>query len=395
MNNILNGLTVVDFTQVAAGPVCTMMLADRGADVIKVETPSGDLGRQLGPPWQNGQGVIYLSLNRNKRSIVLDLKDANDREIAQQLISRADILVESFRPGVMERLGLDYQSVQKLKPDLIYCSISAYGQEGASRDKPGVDGIIQAVSGLMSVTGAANSDPSKVQAPIIDMVTGFLGTLAIMDALYARERTGEGQWLDISMYACALQLQQTGLASYLSSSEIPQPCGSGAPYSAPNEAYPTKDGWLMVAAYHEQRWGKFCRLLELDSLVDDARFKSSTDRVLNRDALFEHVSAAMRKKTTHEWIKLFEAEDIICGPVANYRDVTTSEQFKSSKPLVQIDHPEAGPVQVVGPLRTSASHKQQTTGAKPPPRLGEHTSEILAELSASRKACSEGSGSNH
>jgi crotonobetainyl-CoA:carnitine CoA-transferase CaiB-like acyl-CoA transferase len=383
MNDTLAGLRVVDFTQVAAGPTCTMMLADRGADVVKVEAPTGDLGRQLGPPWKNGHGVVYLSLNRNKRSIMLDLKLAKDLEVAKRLVAGADIVVESFRPGVMERLGLGYQAMRELKPNLIYCSISAYGQNGASRDKPGVDGIIQAVSGLMSVTGFASGEPSKVQAPVIDMVTGFLGTLAIMDALRVHDRTGEGQWLDVSMYASAMQLQQTAVASYLASGEVPVPCGSAAPYAAPNEAYPTQDGWIMVAAYHDQRWRAFCRILGLESMLADQRFATSNDRVMHRSALSEIVAVAMKQKTTAAWIAKFESADIICAPVANYADVTTSAQFSSSDPLVRFNHAEAGEIDVIGPMRTCISADQPARATKAPPCLGEHTSEVLAELAAS------------
>jgi crotonobetainyl-CoA:carnitine CoA-transferase CaiB-like acyl-CoA transferase len=380
MNDTLSGLRVVDFTQVAAGPTCTMMLADRGADVVKVEAPTGDLGRQLGPPWKNGQGVVFLSLNRNKRSIMLDLKQEKDLEVAKRMVAQADIVVESFRPGVMERLGLGYRAMRELKSDLIYCSISAYGQNGASRDRPGVDGIVQAVSGLMSVTGFVDGPPSKVQAPVIDMVTGFLGTLAILDALRVRERTGEGQWLDVSMYASAMQLQQTSLASYLASGEVPVPCGSGAPYAAPNEAYPTQDGWIMVAAYHDQRWRAFCRILGLESLLEDQRFGTSTERVVNRDALSDVVSVAMKQKTTTAWITEFEQADIICAPVANYADVTKSAQFIGSAPTVRFNHPDAGDIEVIGPMRTSISANQPARETTPPPRAGEHTSEVLAEL---------------
>jgi crotonobetainyl-CoA:carnitine CoA-transferase CaiB-like acyl-CoA transferase len=382
MNDSLSGLRVIDFTQVAAGPTCTMMLADRGADVIKIEAPTGDLCRQLGPPWINGESVVYLSLNRNKRSVVLDLKQQQNVEVARQLVAQADIVVESFRPGVMERLGLGYQAMRELKPDLLYCSISAYGQTGPSREKPGVDGIIQAVSGLMSITGTASGEPTKVQAPVVDMVTGFMSTIAILDALRMRDRTGQGQWLDISMYASAMQLQQTALASYLASGEVPVPCGSGAPYAAPNEAYPTKDGWIMVAAYHEQRWRAFCRLLDLDSLPQDIRFSSLSSRVQYRDDLFDIVAVPLKQKTTAEWIAEFEQADIICAPVANYADLTRSAQFVRSSPTVRFTHPAAGEVDVIGPMRTSLSADQPVPAIRPPPRLGEHTREVLAEVLA-------------
>ncbi len=382
MQATLKGMRIIDFSQVAAGPTCTMMLADRGADVIKVEAPTGDLGRQLGPPWQNGQSVIFMALNRNKRSIVLDLKTPEGVESAKQLIAQSDIVVESFRPGVMDRLGLGYDVARQLKSDLIYCSISAYGQHGVSKEKPGVDGIVQAVSGLMSVCGFPDGEPSKVQAPVIDMTTGFLATIAIQDALLHRAATGEGQWLDVSMFASSIQLQQVSLASYFSTNEVPVPCGSGAPYSAPNEAYPAKDGWVMVAAYHPQRWQAFCRLLGQEALIEDARFKSPTDRVMNRQELSALIAPVMRTRTTQEWISMLELADIICAPVADYADVTASALFNEGQFTTKFDHADAGELEVIAPFHPSAHGCKPVAQVKAPPRLGEDTQEILEHLAS-------------
>ena len=381
MQQVLKGFRVVDFTQIAAGPVCTMMLGDRGADVIKIEAPAGELGRQLGPPWQNGQSVIFMALNRNKRSVVLDLKSDEGLQAAKQLISTADILVESFRPGVMRRLGLDYESARSLNPKVIYCSISAYGQHSPDAQKAGVDGIVQAVSGLMSVCGVPGSEPSKVQPPVIDVSTGILATLAVQDAILHRQLTGEGQWLDISMYESALQLQQTSLASYFSSKEVPEPCGSGAPYSAPNEAYPTSDGWVMVAAYHPKRWQAFCRLLALQQYENDPRFATSTDRVGNRSEMNALVASAMRQKSTQEWLGLFEEADILCAPVANYADVAASAAFVEGGYKKSFLHAEAGQIDVIRPYLPMAGVKK-TVQISPAPSLGEHTQEVLNEFAA-------------
>ncbi|CAM5404787.1 CaiB/BaiF CoA transferase family protein [Eoetvoesiella caeni] len=381
MKGTLAGMRVVDFSQVAAGPTCTMMLADRGADVIKIEAPTGDLGRQLGPPWQNGQSVIYMALNRNKRSVMLDLKTDAGIQAAMQLIVDADIVVESFRPGVMQRLGLDYETVRPLNPKLIYCSISAYGQHSPDAGKPGVDGIVQAVSGLMSVCGVAGGEPSKVQAPVIDMTTGILATLAVHDALLHRNATGEGQWLDVSMYESALQLQQTSLASYFSDREVPQPCGSGAPYSAPNEAYPTQDGWIMIAAYHPKRWHAFCQLLGLQEFENDARFHTSNNRVQNRLELAEIVAPAMQRKTTKEWLPIFEASDIICAPVANYDDVVASPTFAEGQYTESFIQKDAGRIEFIRPYSAGVVAQRGGGGVRPAPALGEHTEEILSGLS--------------
>jgi crotonobetainyl-CoA:carnitine CoA-transferase CaiB-like acyl-CoA transferase len=235
LSDALKGVRVVDFTQVVAGPTCTMMLADMGADVIKIEAPSGDLCRAL-PPFANGESVPFLSLNRNKRSVVLDLKDAAQVEMAAQLIADSDVVVECFRPGVMKRLGLDFDAMKERNPRLIYCAVTAYGQNGPGKDLPGVDGIVQAVSGLMSVTGMPDAEPCKVQVPVVDVVTGYLSTIAIMGALAQRSRSGAGQFLDISMFGSSIALQQLSFASYFHDHEVPQRTGSAAPYSTPNEA---------------------------------------------------------------------------------------------------------------------------------------------------------------
>ncbi|WP_449393288.1 CaiB/BaiF CoA transferase family protein [Eoetvoesiella caeni] len=377
-------MRVVDFSQVAAGPTCTMMLADRGADVIKIEAPTGDLCRQLGPPWQNGESVIYMALNRNKRSVVLDLKTEAGIQAAMQLTADADIVVESFRPGVMRRLGLDYETVRQLNPKLIYCSISAYGQYSPDAGKPGVDGIVQAVSGLMSVCGVPGGEPSKVQAPVVDMTTGILATLAVQDAVLHLQATGEGQWLDVSMYESALQLQQTSLASYFSDRKVPQPCGSGAPYSAPNEAYPTRDGWIMIAAYHPKRWHVFCELLDLQEYKNDARFSTSSDRVENRRDLAEIITSVMQSKTTKEWLPIFEEADIICAPVADYADLVASPAFTAGGYTASFQHKNAGHVEFVRPY-APAIENQPVVPIKPAPSLGEHTEEVLSALPMARQ----------
>lgn len=371
----LDSLLVIDFTQIAAGPVCTMMLADRGADVVKVEAPGGDLGRTLGPPFVEGHGAIFMSLNRNKRSIVLDLKSEEGLDIARKLIAAADIVVESFRPGVMAKFGLDYANVSSANPKLIYCSISAFGQQGPMSGKPGVDGIVQGTSGLMSVTGAADGVPAKVQAPIVDMTTGFLAATAILDALMARQKSGRGVQLDVSMYAAGIQLQQTAFASYLSSGDLPRPCGSAAPYSAPNEAFPTADGWVVIAAYQPKRWSALCRILETTHIEKDERFSTSDLRVANRKAMFEAISERTLRWSAIDLLSALESADIICGAVNTYAEVVASQPFHSM--VDEFDHPEAGRVQVVGPLNTGWSGAYRSKPAMPAPLLGEHTDEII------------------
>jgi crotonobetainyl-CoA:carnitine CoA-transferase CaiB-like acyl-CoA transferase len=373
----LAGLRVVDFTQVAAGPSCTMMLEDRGADVIKIEPPRGDLGRELGPPWLDGHSVIHLAQNRNKRGMLLDLKKDSDVEFARELVRNADILVESFRPGVMERLGLGAGALMEINPGLVYCSISAYGQHGADREKPGVDGAVQAVSGFMSTTGFPDGPPMKVQAPVIDIVTGFLATLEIMDALLRRSHTGRGAWLDVNMYACAVHLQQTALASYLTSGELPQRNGNAAPYSAPNEVYETADGWMLVAAYHPRRWVSFCECLGMPELVDDRRFATSPLRVENREELAALAAPVLKKRATEEWVAMLSAVDIICAPVLDYEAVIGSEQFIRAALSARVTQPGIGEMRVIAPMCFDLARQAPGAAAiRPAPRLGEHAEEI-------------------
>jgi crotonobetainyl-CoA:carnitine CoA-transferase CaiB-like acyl-CoA transferase len=353
-----------------------MLLGDMGADVVKVEAPGGDIGRKLGPPWQGGESVVSMSFNRNKRSIVLDLKKPDAVAAARRLAADTDVVLESFRPGVMDKLGLGYARLSEAQPRLVFCSVSAYGQSGPWRDKPGVDGIIQAVSGLMSLIGDEGAPPMKVQTPAADITTAFLATVAVLGALRERDRSGHGQHLDVSLYNSALMLQQSALASYLSDGEKPVRSGSAAPYSAPNEAYPTKDGWIQIAAYHEDRWKKFCDILGDPALASRPEFSSNPQRVANRPQLFEILSKQLRGKTTAEWQSLLEAADIICGPIADYDEVLRSPQLAHNGVVVEMQHPTAGKVRMPG--LAIGDREAQSRVRRPPPRIGEHAREVLA-----------------
>ena len=377
LNRALEGVRVLDFSQVGAGPACGMLLGDMGAEMVKVEAPGGDIGRKLGPPWQNGESVVSMSFNRNKRSIVLDLKNPDGAATARRLAAAADVVLESFRPGVMDKLGLGYARLSQAQPRLVFCSVSAYGQSGPWRDKPGVDGIIQAVSGLMSLIGDAGAPPMKVQTPAADITTAFLATVAVLGALRERDRTdgsGRGQHLDVSLYNSALMLQQSALASYLSSGEKPERSGSAAPYSAPNEAYPTKDGWIQLAAYHEDRWKKLCEVLRLEAREE---FSTNPKRVSNRKKLNHAITECLSTRTTSEWIALLEAADIICGPIADYDEVLRSPQLAHNGVIVEMQHPSAGTVRMPG--LALGDRDAQSRVRRPPPRIGEHAREVLAE----------------
>ena len=376
INDALAGITVLDFSQVGAGPACGMLLGDLGAEVVKVEAPGGDIGRKLGPPWQEGESVVSMSFNRNKRSLVLDLKKAGARAVAERMAAGADVVLESFRPGVMDKLGVGYAALSAKRPRLVFCSVSAYGQYGPWRDKPGVDGIVQAVSGLMSQVGAEGSPPMKLQVPAADMVTAFLAATAVLAALRVRDATGRGQHLDMSLFNSALMLQQSAIASYLASGELPARTGSAAPYSAPNEAYPTRDGWIMIAAYHEDRWRALCQVLGEPGLAVRPEFASSPLRVANRGRLMQEVSRLLAAKTTAQWQVALEAADIICGPIAGYDAVLASPQLAHNGAIVEMRHPKVGRVRTVG--AALGDRDAQSRVRRPPPMVGEHSREVLA-----------------
>jgi crotonobetainyl-CoA:carnitine CoA-transferase CaiB-like acyl-CoA transferase len=319
-----------------------------------------------------------MSFNRNKRSLILNLKKPEAVAVARRMAATSDVVLESFRPGVMDKLGIGFRSLSEGHPALVFCSVSAYGQTGPWRDKPGVDGIIQAISGLMSNIGDEGSPPMKVQIPVADMATGFLATTAVLAALRERERSGRGQHLDISLYNSALMLQQSAIASYLSSGEKPVRAGSAAPYSAPNEAYPTRDGWIMIAAYHEERWQKFCSVLGDPALAFDEDFATNPKRVANRARLMQEISRRLAAKTSAQWQALLEAADIICASIAQYDEVMASPQLAHNGVIVNMRHSSVGDVSMPG--FALGDRAAQATVRRPPPRAGEHARELLAEF---------------
>ncbi|MFV0676933.1 CaiB/BaiF CoA transferase family protein [Variovorax sp. tm] len=374
LGDSLSGIRVIDFTQVAAGPVCTQTLADLGADVIKVEAHKGELCRALAP-FVEGQSLGFLALNGNKRSVALDLKDPGENAAALELAAGADVVVESFRPGVMQRLGLGYEDIRQRHPGVIYCSVSAYGQDGAWRHKPGVDGVLQAVAGLMSVTGLPDAPPCKVQVPVVDMVTGYFAAIGVLGALARRARTGEGQWIDTSMFASAVSLQQMSFASYFADGMPPARIGSAAPYAAPNEALRCADGWIMIAAYHPSRWEALCSVLECRELVSDARFRELSGRITHRRELVQLLEERMTRRPRREWLERFEAVDIICAPINDYSEVIASQAFAGANLSETISHPIAG--ELTFPRTPLRAVGEVPRARRPAPLVGEHTGEVL------------------
>ncbi|MEN7528842.1 CoA transferase [Cupriavidus sp. 2SB] len=378
LGNALEGVTVIDFTQIAAGPVSTMLLADMGARVIKVEPPHGEMGRGLGPGWIGDDSALFHGFNRNKQGVSIDLKTDAGAEVAHRLIAGADIVVESMRPGVMARLGLGPAELCTKQPALIYCSISAYGQEGPYAQHAGVDGILQADAGLMSLIGTPGSEPCKVQAPVVDVMTGYIAALGIVSKLAQRARDGRGGHLDVNLFNAALALQQSSLTSYLADAQLPVRAGSAAPYAAPNQAFRTADGWIMVAAYMPDRWRRLCEILKLDAMIDDPRFATSPQRVAHRTEMVERLTAVFATRTTDAWIDTLQQADILCARVATYDDVVAHPQAAANRMIVQAEHPVHGTIRMPGfPISSSSAHARTV---RPAPRCGEHTSAVLREF---------------
>ncbi|MDE3738690.1 CoA transferase [Pseudomonas resinovorans] len=378
LRNALQGLTVLDFTQIAAGPTCTMLLADMGARVIKIEPPEGDLGRTLGPAWVGDSSALYHGFNRGKQGLCLDLKNPQGLAVAKRLVAEADVVIESMRPGVMARLGLGFEALSAQDPALIYCSISAYGQQGPYADRAGVDGILQADSGLMSLIGIPGAPPCKVQAPVVDVVTGYMACMAILAKLQARHQDGQGGHLDVSLMNSALALQQSSISSYLRDGELPTPIGSAAPYSAPNEAFQTADGWMMVAAYNGNRWERLCTVLGHPEWATDPRFLTSAQRVVHRAEMQEALNSVFRTRGTGHWLERLRAADILCAKVADYSDLLNHPQLEQNGMLAEIEHPRHGVLRVPGfPVNSAEAAKQPY---RPAPDKGEHSRELLAEM---------------
>ena len=318
MSGALDGIKILDLSHGAAGPTCAMYLGDLGADVVKVEPPGGDWGRGLGPPFINGVAAAFLGMNRNKRSVMVDLKKPGGADLILRFAGLCDVALESFRPGVADRLGIGYESMAARNPRLIYAAISAFGQSGPWRDRPGVDGVAQAMGGIMSVTGTADGPPVKVGVPAADMGGAVYATQAILAALFARERTGRGQRVDVSLLDALLAYQVVPLSMFLAEGQSPQRLGSAAPYAAPNEAYSTLDGYVMVAAYTPKRWPALCGALGMPELATDQRFDTNEKRVKSRQALSTVLEPVFRTRTTTEWIKLLDEVDVLCGPLLTY-----------------------------------------------------------------------------
>ena len=380
MSRPLEGIRVLDFSRVLAGPYCTMVLGDLGADVIKVERDDGgDDLRGWGPPFMpDGESTYFLSVNRNKRSIVLDLKTQSGRELALKLAQTSDVILENFRPEVMASLGLDYGRLSALQPGLIYCSITGYGTTGPLAGRPGYDVITQGMGGLMSVTGEPDGAPMRVGVAIVDLVTGLYSAVAILGALQARARSGKGQRVDLSLLESCLSVMPNLTAGYLMAGAKPVRLGNGHPNTVPYKVFPTRDGNLTLAVGNDGQWRRLCKVMGHPEFADDPRYAENRARIARRSDVEELVSRWFRERNTDEWVKLLEEAEVPCGPIHTIDRILSDSQIEALGLLKTLAHPTSGALRVVGaPFHFSAD---DTEPYLPPPRLGEHTSAVLKEL---------------
>jgi len=374
----LDGVRILDLTRMLAGPFATMILGDLGAEVIKIEDPGkGDPTREIGPFFVDGMSAYFISINRNKKSLTLDLKSEEGRQIFYELVRKSDIVIDNFRPGVHERLGIEYETLKKLNPRIICCSISAYGNEGPKRDHPAFDLAIQAYSGAMSVTGERDGTPVRMGIPIGDLAGGLYGAISVLAALNMRERTGKGARIELSLLDCTFSLLTYMVQYYLSAGYITERVGSGHPSIVPYRAYQTKDGFMVIAVFTERIWESFCSAIGMKELARDPRFENNSKRVENRDELDRILSERFLEKTTDEWIEILNSSGVPCSPINTIDRVVEDEQIKMRNMIVEFMHPSYGKVRTMGtPVKIEGGKEEFA----PAPELGEHTEEILKNI---------------
>lgn len=374
----LAGIRVLDLSRILSGPVSTMILADLGAEVIKIEdTKDGDDTRQWGPPFQGTEAAYFLAANRNKRGISVDLKTEQGREFVLRLADRADVVVENFRPGTADRLGLGYRDLSARNPRVVYASISGYGQTGPWAGRPGYDAIAQAQSGMMSITGEPGGPPMRPGVATADIGAGMWATIGILAAIRSREITGRGQQVDVSLLDGQLAWLTYVAGGYFADDVPPGPHGSAHPTIVPYQALATADGYLMVAVGNDKLWRRFADVLGSASLAGDPRFATNPDRVRNREELIPLLEEALARRPSAEWSDLLDAAGVPCAPISSVKDALNSPQAAARNMVAELDHPTAGRLRTVGsPLKLSGT---PTRIADAPPVLGQHTDEVLAE----------------
>jgi crotonobetainyl-CoA:carnitine CoA-transferase CaiB-like acyl-CoA transferase len=374
----LSGIRVVEVGNYMAAPFCAMQLADLGAEVIKVEHPEGGDQVRQSAPLIEGEGSAFMRLNRNKRSIALDLKNDKGKEIFRKLAGTADVVVENLRPGTMTDLGLDYETLRAINPGLIYVAASGWGQDGPLRDQPGMDIMAQARSGLMSITGTPGGDPVKVGVPVCDLVCALYGALAAVAALYERRETGAGQYIDVSLLEAGVSLAIWEAGSFFATGEIPKPSGSAHQSAAPYQAFRAEDGWLTIGATTKPNWTALCRSLGLENLLRDERYANASVRHLNREALASTIESVTLTRPTAHWLEVLGEAGIPCAPILDFGQVFTDPHLMAREYFWDAPHRKAGTVRQLGsPMRFSRTKVRQDNAA---PLLGEDSAGLLAEL---------------
>ncbi|GAA0441310.1 CaiB/BaiF CoA-transferase family protein [Lentibacillus halophilus] len=379
MAGALENIRILDLSRVLAGPYATMILGDLGAEIIKVEAPGGsDETRKWGPPFQNGVSAYYLCANRNKKSITLDLKSEEGNEAIKNLIRDSDVVINNFKSGTMERLGLDYETLSEINPGLVYCSITGFGETGPYKNMPGYDFIIQAMSGLMSITGDQESGPQKVGVAITDILTGLYACIGIQGALLERTQSGKGQKLDLSLYDSAVSALVNVGSNYLMAGKIPEALGNQHANIVPYQTFTTSDGEMVIAVGNDHQFQNLCKILEKPAYASDERFRTNPDRVANRNDLIPLLQGIFLTGSTAYWQQQCEQNNIPCGPIQSMNDVADDPQLNEREMFVDAEHPTAGNIRMIGsPLKLSRTPVQTKHH---PPDAGEHNEELLKQL---------------
>ncbi|MCE7791803.1 CoA transferase [Salipaludibacillus sp. CUR1] len=378
MCGALEGIRVLDLSRVLAGPYCTMILGDLGAEVIKVEGPGGsDDTRQWGPPYTGGESAYYLCANRNKRAITLNLKTDEGKDVLKRLIKKSDVIIENFKNGTMDKWGLGYDQLKEINPQIVHCSITGFGRTGPYNGLPGYDFVIQAMSGLMSITGSEESGPMKVGVAISDIFSGLYAAIGIQAALMERDRSGKGQSVDISLFDSQISALANVASNYLVSGKVPDRLGNEHPNIVPYQPFPTADGQMAVAVGNDGQFQKFLDVLGLSELKNDERFTTNSNRLENRRDLETFISEKMKTRTSDDWLAQLQEQGIPAGPINTVKEMFEDPQVKARNLVKEVAHPTAGKVNLVGsPVRLSRTPAEVT---RHPPLAGEHTEEVLTE----------------
>jgi len=380
MSGPIAGVRVLELAQIMAGPACGLMLADLGAEVIKIEkTAGGDDTRKFLPPDINGESAAFMMMNRNKKGLALNLKEQEGINIFKKMVEQSDVVIENFRKGTLEKLGIGYDDLKKINPKIILCEISGYGRTGPYADKGGFDLVAQGMSGLMSITGeSSDKPPMKVGAPLTDITAGILGATGVLAALINRDKTGKGQRVDTSLYEAGIVHTYWQSAIAGATGKSPGPLGSAHPLTAPYQAFKTKDNWITIGASNQNNWMNLLNAIQRIDLQEDDRFKDNNSRMKNLEALAPILQEELLKKTSNEWIKIFDEKGLPCGPINSITEMHNDPHTLDRKMVIEVDNKKAGKSKAIGmPIKFSDTNANTEIGA---PNFGQHTDEILVQF---------------